>query len=139
MQQLALSLAIADHRFVAGFTQFVEVHKIGNPAQSTAATDGTHVIVFFGSAGLFCYAAVLAKYKYGYDDSLDAFGVHGMGGLLGALLTGVFAQKALNVEGGGYADAAFTPNKHVAAAITYIDNAIGQMAEALEAERVTLC
>ena len=56
------------------------------------------VLIGFG-AGLFCYAAVLAKYKYGYDDSLDAFGVHGMGGLLGAILTGVFAQKALNDAG----------------------------------------
>ena len=41
-------------------------------------------------AGLVCYGAVLAKYKYGYDDSLDAFGVHGVGGVTGALLTGVF-------------------------------------------------
>jgi len=46
-----------------------------------------------------CYVAVLAKYKYGYDDTLDAFGVHGAGGLTGALLTGVFAQKALNDSG----------------------------------------
>lgn len=44
-------------------------------------------------AAIVCYFAVLAKYKYGYDDSLDAFGVHGVGGLVGALLTGVFAQK----------------------------------------------
>src|SRR5262249_32049985 len=36
---------------------------------------------------------VLAKYKYGYDDSLDAFGVHGVGGLTGALLTGVFCES----------------------------------------------
>jgi Amt family ammonium transporter len=50
-------------------------------------------------ASCLCYAAVLAKYKYGYDDSLDAFGVHGVGGLAGALLTGVFAQKVLN-DGG---------------------------------------
>jgi Amt family ammonium transporter len=50
-------------------------------------------------AGAACYGAVLAKYKYGYDDSLDAFGVHGVGGLTGALLTGVFAQKALNDAG----------------------------------------
>jgi len=41
------------------------------------------------------------------------------------------AQKALNSEGGGYADAAFTPNHHVAAAIAYIDGAIGAMVEAL--------
>ena len=46
-----------------------------------------------------CYGGVLAKYKYGYDDSLDAFGVHGVGGLAGALLTGVFAQKVLNDAG----------------------------------------
>jgi len=50
-------------------------------------------------AGLVCYAAVLAKHKYGYDDSLDAFGVHGVGGLAGAILTGVFAERALNATG----------------------------------------
>ncbi len=44
-------------------------------------------------ASLACYGAVLAKYKYWYDDSLDAFGVHGVGGLTGALLTGVFCEK----------------------------------------------
>ena len=42
------------------------------------------------------------------------------------------AQKALNSQGGGYIDAAFTPNKNVAAAITYIDNAIGMMTEELK-------
>lgn len=47
------------------------------------------------------------------------------------------AQKALNAEGGGYADAAFTPNKHVAAAIVYIDNAIGKIAEELEEKHLT--
>ncbi|MBK8173109.1 MAG: ammonium transporter [Sandaracinaceae bacterium] len=50
-------------------------------------------------AGLVCYGAVLWKARGGYDDALDAFGVHGVGGLLGALLTGVFAQKALNPSG----------------------------------------
>jgi ammonium transporter, Amt family len=44
-------------------------------------------------ASCVCYLAVQAKYKYGYDDSLDAFGVHGIGGLTGAVLTGVFSQK----------------------------------------------
>jgi len=47
------------------------------------------------------------------------------------------AQKALNAEGGGYKDAAFTPNKHVAAAITYIDNAVGSMTDALEKKHLT--
>jgi Amt family ammonium transporter len=36
------------------------------------------------------------KSRFGYDDSLDAFGVHGMGGTLGALLTGIFATNAVN-------------------------------------------
>jgi ammonium transporter, Amt family len=48
-------------------------------------------------AGLFCAFMVLTiKGKLGYDDSLDAFGVHGMGGTLGALLTGVFAVAIIN-------------------------------------------
>lgn len=54
------------------------------------------------AAGVACfYAATTIKRKFGYDDSLDAFGVHGVGGTLGALLTGVFAAKMF----GGY-----TPN-----------------------------
>jgi len=48
-------------------------------------------------AGVFCYWMVAkVKAKFGYDDSLDAFGVHGAGGTLGALLTGVFAASAVN-------------------------------------------
>jgi Amt family ammonium transporter len=48
-------------------------------------------------AGVFCYFMVVGvKAKFGYDDSLDAFGVHGAGGTLGALLTGVFATKLVN-------------------------------------------
>ncbi len=48
-------------------------------------------------AGVFCYFMVVTvKAKFGYDDSLDAFGVHGSGGTLGAILTGVFATNAVN-------------------------------------------
>jgi Amt family ammonium transporter len=50
-------------------------------------------------SGAVCYGAVLLKERWHYDDSLDAFGVHGVGGILGALLTGIFAQKALNAAG----------------------------------------
>jgi Amt family ammonium transporter len=50
-------------------------------------------------AGVVCYAAVLMKERLHYDDSLDAWGVHGVGGLLGALMVGVFSQKALNPAG----------------------------------------
>src|SRR5262249_54829350 len=47
-------------------------------------------------AGVLCYfAATTLKHAAGYDDSLDAFGVHCIGGIIGALLTGVFASKAI--------------------------------------------
>lgn len=53
------------------------------------------------AVGIVCYTAcTLVKSKFGYDDSLDAFGVHGVGGTLGALLTGVFATRAT----GAYSD-----------------------------------
>ena len=49
------------------------------------------------AAGVFCFWMVIkVKQLFGYDDSLDAFGVHGAGGTLGALLTGVFAQQIVN-------------------------------------------
>jgi Amt family ammonium transporter len=48
-------------------------------------------------AGVFCYLMVAkVKARFGYDDTLDAFGVHGAGGTIGALLTGVFASSAVN-------------------------------------------
>jgi Amt family ammonium transporter len=48
-------------------------------------------------AGVFCYMMVaMVKARLGYDDSLDAFGVHGAGGTIGALLTGVFATSLIN-------------------------------------------
>ncbi len=53
--------------------------------------------VFIGiGAGVFCYLAVLAKGPLGYDDSLDVVGVHAVGGIWGALATGLFASKAIN-------------------------------------------
>ena len=47
-------------------------------------------------AGVICYTAVSMKPRFGYDDALDVVGVHMIGGTLGALLTGVFATKAVN-------------------------------------------
>jgi len=50
--------------------------------------------------GAVCYTSVaVIKLRFGYDDSLDAFGVHGVGGALGALLTGLLAQKLINPAG----------------------------------------
>lgn len=60
--------------------------------------------IFLGAiASAFCYFFVqVVKEKFGYDDSLDVFGVHGVGGIVGALLTGVFASASLG--GVGYAE-----------------------------------
>ena len=55
------------------------------------------------AAGVVCYiSAVHMKKLFGYDDSLDAWGVHGVGGALGAILTGVFANSAINSLGKGW-------------------------------------
>ena len=58
-------------------------------------------IIIGVAAGIgFCFPRlVTAQAKFGYDDSLDAFGVHGVGGFLGALLTGVFCSLAFNPAG----------------------------------------
>ena len=50
-------------------------------------------------AGGICYFALNMKSRFGYDDSLDAFGVHGVGGAVGILCTGLFAQKLINPSG----------------------------------------
>jgi len=62
------------------------------PAAGFVAPWAAIVIGFI--AGVVCYIAVVLKNRFGYDDALDVFGVHGVGGLLGALLTGVVCQKA---------------------------------------------
>ena len=51
------------------------------------------------AAGVVCYSACFLKSKFGYDDSLDVVGVHGVGGILGAIMTGIFASKAINPAG----------------------------------------
>jgi ammonium transporter len=50
-------------------------------------------------AGMLCYLSVCLKPFFKYDDSLDAFGVHGVGGFLGAVLTGIFCTKVVNSGG----------------------------------------
>ena len=63
------------------------------------------------AAGIVCYmSAVHMKKVFGYDDALDCWGVHGVGGALGAILTGVFASKAINAaaaKGGWLVDGNF--------------------------------
>jgi len=57
--------------------------------------------IFVGAAaGIFCYFMIsVAKNKLGYDDTLDAFGAHGIGGIWGVLATGLFASMAVNPAG----------------------------------------
>jgi len=67
------------------------------PASGFVGPMGAMVIGLV-AGGLCFFAATTMKHFFGYDDSLDAFGVHGVGGVIGSLLTGVFASKML----GGY-------------------------------------
>ena len=71
-------------------------------------------------AGVICYGAVLLKGKLGYDDALDAFGIHGVGGALGAVLTGVLASAAW-----GGTDGLIGGNSEL-----FIENIIGVLAAA---------
>ena len=71
--------------------------------------------------GVVCFVMVaIVKNMLGYDDALDAFGVHGIGGTLGAILTGVFADKtinsALNLDKGNMAQ---TMNQAIGVAIAW--------------------
>jgi ammonium transporter, Amt family len=76
------------------------------------------------AAGVLCYLAVArVKGKFGYDDSLDAFGVHGVGGTVGALLTGVFASRVINPI--------FKDTQGQAIAVGLIDGHAGQVANQL--------
>ena len=92
--------------FVAGFG--VTLHNVtANALIQTIVPDvlrGRLISVFYALrlgldalggliAGFVCFGGVLLKQRFDYDDSLDAFGIHGVGGALGAVLTGVFAAS----------------------------------------------
>lgn len=59
------------------------------------------LVIGLGAGILGFYSVAVFKHKIGYDDSLDAFGVHGMCGIWGALATGIFANPAINTAGTG--------------------------------------
>ena len=68
---------------------------------AAGAVNPIHGIILGLAAGVVCFFGCTSiKNKFGYDDSLDAFGVHGIGGMLGAVLTGVFATSELGATGG---------------------------------------
>ena len=77
----------------------------GCVAGLVAITPGAGFVTFTGAlcigliGGVVCYYGVTVKNKFGFDDTLDTFGVHGVGGTLGALLTGVFATTVVNSAG----------------------------------------
>ena len=79
----------------------------------------TSAVVIGISAGIVCYIAVHFKNKMGWDDALDVWGVHGIGGVLGTILLGVFATKAVNATGADglfYGNAKFFLKQFVAVA-----------------------
>ena len=67
------------------------------PASGYVDMTGAFFIGFFG--GSLCYAGAQAKHLLGYDDALDAFGVHAIGGIVGGIATGFFATDQVNVFG----------------------------------------
>lgn len=76
--------------FVAGLVAITPAAGFVGPAAAIAIGAMTSGI---------CFVAVVAKGRFGYDDALDAFGIHGVGGAAGALLTGIFATTARNPAG----------------------------------------
>jgi ammonium transporter, Amt family len=85
-------------------------------------------IVIGLGAGAICYSACLLKPKFGYDDSLDVVGVHGVGGVFGAIMTGVFASKAINPAGNDgllYGNPSLVVTQLIAVATTVAFVAVG--------------
>ncbi len=75
----------------------------GTPVAITPASgfvDVKGAIVIGAFAGVLCYWGTQIKYKFGFDDTLDVFGVHCIGGITGALLTGIFAVAAIGGTAG---------------------------------------
>jgi ammonium transporter, Amt family len=112
---LAVSTFVATHLGAAAATLawvFAEWSVLGKPTTLGAASGAVAGLVaitpasgFVGpmsailigaAAGLVCFSAVRMKSLFGYDDALDVVGVHLAGGILGALLTGLFASLAIN-------------------------------------------
>jgi Amt family ammonium transporter len=102
-------------------------------------------IAIGSAAGLACYGAVILKSKLNYDDTLDAFGVHGVGGAVGSILLGVFATKAWNASGANgliTGDFTFLGKQVLAVVVTVAFSAVGtlivlKIVDALVGLRVT--
>jgi ammonium transporter, Amt family len=120
---MSVEWALRKHPSVLGIISGAVAGLVAiTPASGFVDPSGALVIGLVAGAVCF-FAATTLKNKLGYDDSLDAFGVHAIGGIVGALLTGVFATKA--VVGGD-------------AAIGWIDGNPGQIATQLYGIGVTI-
>jgi len=84
-------------KFVGLLTGAVAGLATITPAAGFVTLDGAVIIGI--ASGAVCYIAVSFKNKMGWDDALDVWGVHGMGGVTGTILLGVFATKAVNAGG----------------------------------------
>src|ERR1700741_2271111 len=85
------------------------------------------IVIGFG-AGVVCYSACLLKPLFGYDDSLDVVGVHGVGGIFGAIMTGVFATKSINPAGNDgllYGNPSLLVTQAIAVGATVVFVAVG--------------
>ena len=134
------ALALVNTHLAAGAAAFawaiVEWIKLGKPTALGVASGlvaglvcitpaagfvgPTSAVIMGLAAGPVCYGAVMLKGKLGYDDALDALGIHGVGGALGAIMTGVFAAE---VWGG--ANGLIDGNSEL-----FIENIIGVLAAA---------
>jgi Amt family ammonium transporter len=116
--ELAATAFVTTHAAAVAATltwTFVEWYHRGKPTMFGAATGAIaglatitpaagfvsplSALAIGVGAGLLCYTALNAKVKFRYDDSLDAFGVHGVGGMLGTVMAGIFASTAINSGG----------------------------------------
>ena len=83
-----------------GFATGLVAGLVGITPASGFVTPLAAIFIGAATAGC-CYVAVMLKPKIKYDDSLDAFGVHGVGGMVGAILTGIFASAVMFKAGSG--------------------------------------
>jgi Amt family ammonium transporter len=101
----ALSWALLDWKFNGNPTMLGTIS--GAVAGLVAITPAAGYVGIGGAMAIglmvsvFCFISVgFLKHRFGYDDSLDAFGIHGIGGIWGALATGIFATRLINPAGG---------------------------------------
>jgi len=85
------------------------------------------------------FAVAVLKHKLGYDDALDVFGIHGVAGILGAVLTGVFADPSINEAGKGllYGNPGQVLIQALAVVITIIYDAIATFVILMVAKALT--